>query len=276
MLVYDMTSRSSFENMKRWLKQIKDNAHRNIAVSLIANKCDRADERVVSTAEGLAFAEAHGMDFVETSAALAVNVETAFRRLIMAVARLLPEGKRSCSSAGSCSGAATPHALRTAAPSRGGGDTGGDSCGEEEERSAAAVTDADSSTTNGASVNGSSSSSNNSAATAADSSAEQQQQQQQQQLESPHTPVDLAEPPPEGWVRVESKARDGCWSYENIWTGERVSKRPLAPAIEYNTIQARALTHSVDVTGIGLHEPDRLANPVGITCGNLSGNCTVC
>jgi Ras family len=273
MLVYDMTSRSSFDNMKRWLKQIKDNAHRNIAVSLIANKCDRADERVVSTAEGLAFAEAHGMDFVETSAALAVNVETAFRRLIMAVARLLPEGKRSCSSAGSCSGAVTPHALRTAAPSRGGGDTGADSCGEEEERDAAAVTDADSST-NSASVNGSSSSNNSAAAAAAaaDSSAEQQQQQ----LEPPHTPVDLAEPPPEGWVRVESKARDGCWSYENIWTGERVSTRPLAPAIEYNTIQARALTHSVDVTGIGLHEPDRLANPVGITCGNLGGNCTVC
>lgn len=198
MVVFDITDRKSFDCVPNWLRQIKDNAHRNIALSLVANKSDRGDERVVTTAEGLAFAEANGMDFVETSAQISTNVETAFRRLIMAVARLLPEGKKAM-------------AIAAAPPKK-------------EDTNVVDVEDG---------------------------------------------------PPPLGWLRLPSLARDGCYSYENIWTGERVGTKPTSMAVEYNTIQARALTHSIDVIGIGLREPERNPGQVGITCGSLGGNCTV-
>ncbi|KAG5179677.1 ras family-domain-containing protein [Tribonema minus] len=123
LLVYDVTSRASFEGARRWLRQIRDNAHRNIAVSLVGNKSDRGGgaQRAVTTAEGVAFAEANGMDFVETSAATGENVETAFRRLIMAVARLLPEGKRRAAAAVVEADAAAAAAAATAAVAVAGG-----------------------------------------------------------------------------------------------------------------------------------------------------------
>jgi len=94
MLIYDVTDRNSFENILKWHRQIKESTHRNIAVSLIANKIDLAENRTVSAAEGLALAKENGMDYVETSAKTGKNVENAFRRHIMAVAGLLPDGKR--------------------------------------------------------------------------------------------------------------------------------------------------------------------------------------
>jgi hypothetical protein len=52
-----------------------------------------ASHRAVPIEEARAFAEKEGMDFVETSALTASRVEASFRRLVLSVARSLPDVK---------------------------------------------------------------------------------------------------------------------------------------------------------------------------------------
>lgn len=44
MLVYDITRRSSFENLVRWLEELKENGYSKMTIVLIGNKADRDDE----------------------------------------------------------------------------------------------------------------------------------------------------------------------------------------------------------------------------------------
>ena len=39
-LVYDITSRNSFDNLKEWMEQIKINSSKNSLIVLIGNKVD--------------------------------------------------------------------------------------------------------------------------------------------------------------------------------------------------------------------------------------------
>ena len=77
MLVYDVTDRKTYENIKSWVSQIKMHADSNVNQILVANKCDLA-ERLVTYEEGEALAKQFGMKFVETSAKTNTNVEQAF------------------------------------------------------------------------------------------------------------------------------------------------------------------------------------------------------
>ena len=49
LLVYDITSRSSFESALDWLTRIKENASEDIVILLIGNKIDLVDQREVPT-----------------------------------------------------------------------------------------------------------------------------------------------------------------------------------------------------------------------------------
>ena len=51
-LVFDMSSRKSFESVKDWLYEVTSNSHDCLQISLIANKCDLHYSRQVSTDEG--------------------------------------------------------------------------------------------------------------------------------------------------------------------------------------------------------------------------------
>jgi len=64
----------------------------------VGNKVDKEESefapyRAVPIEEARAFAEKEGMDFVETSALTASRVEASFRRLVLSVARSLPDVK---------------------------------------------------------------------------------------------------------------------------------------------------------------------------------------
>jgi Ras-related protein Rab-2A len=78
LLVYDITRRDTFQHLSRWLEEAKQHAHENMVILLIGNKNDLEHRRAVTTAEGQAFADQHGLLFLETSAKTAYNVETAF------------------------------------------------------------------------------------------------------------------------------------------------------------------------------------------------------
>ncbi|KAK8658387.1 hypothetical protein V6N13_036594 [Hibiscus sabdariffa] len=78
LLVYDVTRSVTFENIRRWLKELKDHTDANIVIMLVGNKSDLCHLRAVSTEDGKAFAENENTYFMETSALESVNVEKAF------------------------------------------------------------------------------------------------------------------------------------------------------------------------------------------------------
>ncbi|GMM38803.1 Ras family GTPase [Saccharomycopsis crataegensis] len=83
LLVYSVTSRSSFEELTTFYQQIlrvKDSDF--VPVLLVGNKCDLEDERQVSYDEGLDLAKQFNCPFLETSAKQKINVETSFYGLV--------------------------------------------------------------------------------------------------------------------------------------------------------------------------------------------------
>ena len=61
--------------MASWVEVLRQNGNANLIITLVGNKCDLADLRVVSTEEGENFANEHDLLFVETSAETAKNVK---------------------------------------------------------------------------------------------------------------------------------------------------------------------------------------------------------
>ncbi|KAJ6227004.1 ras and ef-hand domain-containing protein [Anaeramoeba flamelloides] len=79
MIVYDVTSRKSFENVEYWIQNLKENtAVSDLSILLMGNKIDLEEERVVSTEEGENLAKQHNIPFFETSAKTGENVEKCF------------------------------------------------------------------------------------------------------------------------------------------------------------------------------------------------------
>ncbi|KAG1374992.1 hypothetical protein G6F61_008854 [Rhizopus arrhizus] len=84
LIVYDITSRSSFENARYyWLTGARECADPNAVIMLVGNKADLSESsREVETEEGRSLAEEEGLLFIETSALDATNIDTAFNALI--------------------------------------------------------------------------------------------------------------------------------------------------------------------------------------------------
>jgi Ras-related protein Rab-1A len=80
MIVYDITRRDSFNNVKLWVSEIQKFVSTETPIMLIGNKSD-LDKRVISTAEAQELANAHGLLFIETSTKKATNVTPAFETL---------------------------------------------------------------------------------------------------------------------------------------------------------------------------------------------------
>lgn len=82
-LVYSITSRSSFTRIRAFYNQIqraKEDSTESFAIVIVGNKSDRGvDEREVSTQEGEALARELGdVPFFESSAKFNINIETSF------------------------------------------------------------------------------------------------------------------------------------------------------------------------------------------------------
>ena len=80
-VVYDVTDRESFSNVKQWLHEVDRYACENVSKLLVGNKSDLTSKRVVAYDEAKAFADSIGIDFLETSAKSAAHVEDAFMAL---------------------------------------------------------------------------------------------------------------------------------------------------------------------------------------------------
>uniref|UniRef100_H3HE30 Rab11 family GTPase n=1 Tax=Phytophthora ramorum TaxID=164328 RepID=H3HE30_PHYRM len=88
LLVFDVGNRTSLLDVERWLDQLLNVAEPGLHATLVGNKCDLpADKRAVSSEEARQFAAAHHMAYIETSAKTGLNVEEAFRDLVVAIHR---------------------------------------------------------------------------------------------------------------------------------------------------------------------------------------------
>jgi len=80
-VVYDVTDYESFNNVKQWLHEIDRYACENVNKLLVGNKSDLESKRAVQTDTAKEFADALGIEFLETSAKNSTNVEKAFHTM---------------------------------------------------------------------------------------------------------------------------------------------------------------------------------------------------
>jgi small GTP-binding protein len=88
LIVYDITKHLTFENIERWLKELRDHTQPDIVVALVGNKSDLRHLRAVRTEEGESFAQKNGLSFIETSALDSTNVEIVFKNCLTEVYRM--------------------------------------------------------------------------------------------------------------------------------------------------------------------------------------------
>jgi len=58
LLVYDISKHTTYENVSRWLKELRDHADSNIVIMLVGNKSDLRHLRAVQTEEAKQFSSA--------------------------------------------------------------------------------------------------------------------------------------------------------------------------------------------------------------------------
>jgi small GTP-binding protein len=92
LVVFDLTSRDSFDHIGRWLQDVMDVARSDAVTILIGNKSDLADARQVSTEEAESFANENSMKYFETSAKTGANVEEAFEAVVDIIEKNVDEG----------------------------------------------------------------------------------------------------------------------------------------------------------------------------------------
>lgn len=89
LLVYDISKRISYDNVSRWLKELRDHADPNIVIMLVGNKKDLRHMRQVQTDEAKEFCKQHKLFFIETSALADSNVAAAFETILKEIYRLI-------------------------------------------------------------------------------------------------------------------------------------------------------------------------------------------
>lgn len=91
-LVYDITNEQSFQDIRRWYKEVTESMNSNLNFVLIGNKCDMINQRVVEKERGQALADEYGIPFFETSAKTRLNIGEAFQKSLSDVYyRLYPD-----------------------------------------------------------------------------------------------------------------------------------------------------------------------------------------
>ncbi|CAF3704095.1 unnamed protein product [Adineta steineri] len=90
MLVFDVTSETSFLNVRNWIGEIQSNAYsENVDMILIGNKCDLEDERIITKIRALEFAQQYHVQYIETSALENRNVVESIELLLDTVMKRL-------------------------------------------------------------------------------------------------------------------------------------------------------------------------------------------
>ena len=92
LILFDLTSHDSFNNVQQWLDDLKEVARQDVVVVLIGNKSDMADKRDVTREEAENFAKSHQMPYFETSAKTGENVFDAVNQCVKLIEKKVDSG----------------------------------------------------------------------------------------------------------------------------------------------------------------------------------------
>ena len=95
LLLYDVTKKESFDNIKEWIKQIREEVSEKTIIFLVGNKIDKTDVRKITTEEGAKLAEEYKLPFYETSAKTGENIEDIFNALYKKIGEVYTEFSKS-------------------------------------------------------------------------------------------------------------------------------------------------------------------------------------
>ena len=82
LIVYDITRKNTFDNIDKWITDLKLNGDKNICIIILGNKSDLIDKREINKNDGIKKAEMYKTAFLETSALNDDNISKAFDELI--------------------------------------------------------------------------------------------------------------------------------------------------------------------------------------------------
>eukprot|EP01129_Flabellula_baltica_P013520 TRINITY_DN628_c0_g1_i1.p1 TRINITY_DN628_c0_g1~~TRINITY_DN628_c0_g1_i1.p1 ORF type:complete len:214 (-),score=49.29 TRINITY_DN628_c0_g1_i1:173-784(-) len=88
-LVYDVTNKESFVNVKRWFKESQRYCSNTTQFILVGTKSDLVEGRKVEYEEGKALADELQIEFFETSAHLGTNIEESLRNITVSIVSTL-------------------------------------------------------------------------------------------------------------------------------------------------------------------------------------------
>lgn len=93
LLVYDVSSRESFNTLSNWLTDTRNLASPNIIIILVGNKKDLEEQREVTFLEASNFAQENDLIFLETSAKTGENVEESFLKCAKTILAKIETGE---------------------------------------------------------------------------------------------------------------------------------------------------------------------------------------
>ena len=83
-ILYSITDRKSFEDIEKWVKELRTNCSPDIKIFLIGNKNDLEEYRIISKSEGENLCKKFGFEyFIETSAKTGNNAKEIFVKSAM-------------------------------------------------------------------------------------------------------------------------------------------------------------------------------------------------
>ena len=93
-LIFDVTNIKSFENIKKWINEIKEEISENVSIVLIGNKIDNVKERKITKEQGEKIANEIGTKFFETSAKTGEGINESVFYLVKIIYENDPEIKK--------------------------------------------------------------------------------------------------------------------------------------------------------------------------------------
>ena len=88
LIVYDITRKNTFDNIDKWITDLKLNGDKNICIIIVGNKSDLNEQREVDKELGKKKAEMFKTAFMETSALNGENISKAFEEVIEQIYQL--------------------------------------------------------------------------------------------------------------------------------------------------------------------------------------------
>lgn len=92
LVVFDVTSRESFENIAKWITELQNKTDVGLCVIIVGNKTDLKEQRVVTTEEAEKYAKANGFQYLETSALTDDGIKEGFINLANEIYKITYEG----------------------------------------------------------------------------------------------------------------------------------------------------------------------------------------